>query len=111
MTVYPCAKINLGLNVVAKRPDGYHDLETVFFPVAIYDELTVTATESGGISSPCELEVDGLQVDGDPQKNLVVKAYNLIAHHHDLPPVSVKLVKRIPMQAGMGGGSADCAYM
>lgn len=111
MILYPCAKINLGLNVVNKRADGYHDLETVFFPVGIYDELSISVSSDSAQQYPCMLHVDGLKVDGDPQKNLVVKAYDLLSGHYSLPKINVRLVKRIPMQAGMGGGSSDCAYM
>lgn len=111
MTVYPCAKINIGLNIVSKRPDGYHDLQTVFCPVGIFDELTITETGRVGQTHHCMLQADGLQIEGSPQKNLVVQAYNLLSEIYKLPAVSVKLVKRIPMQAGLGGGSADCAYM
>lgn len=111
MTVYPCAKINLGLNVVNRRVDGYHDLETVFFPVALYDELTVSPSTEDMDGGSCFLQLEGLEVDCDPQKNLVVKAYNALTAIYHLPSVQVKLAKRIPLQAGMGGGSADCAYM
>lgn len=111
MVLYPCAKINLGLNVVNKRVDGYHDLETVFFPVGIHDELAISVSSDSAQKHPCMLHLEGLKVDGDPQKNLVVKAYDLLAGYFSLPKINVKLVKRIPMQAGMGGGSSDCAYM
>jgi len=111
MTVYPCAKINIGLNIVSKRSDGYHDLQTVFCPVGIFDELDITETNRAGEKNHCILQTDGLRIEGDPQKNLVVRAYNLLAESYELPEVSARLVKRIPMQAGLGGGSADCAYM
>lgn len=111
MTVYPCAKINLGLNIVSRRPDGYHNLETVFYPVGIHDELTIAKDEKTSSKYSCTLELDGLKVDGDPRNNLVVKAYHLLSGTYRLPSVKVKLNKQIPLQAGMGGGSADCAYM
>lgn len=111
MTVYPCAKINLGLNVVNRRSDGYHDLQTVFYPIGIHDELSITEVARQAQDEFCSLHVEGMSIDGDVRKNLVVRAYNLLAEHYELPPVSVRLVKRIPMQAGMGGGSSDCAYM
>lgn len=109
--MHPCAKINLGLNVVNKRPDGYHDLQTVFYPIGLLDELTITETTAVVQSQRCSLEASGLQVECNPQDNLVVRAYNLLAETYQLPNVNVKLTKRIPMQAGLGGGSADCAYM
>ena len=106
MKVYPIAKINLGLHVVNKRPDGYHDLETVFYPIAINDELWI---EEGG--NDCSLCIDGLPIEGSVENNLVVKAYRAVKKRcPQLPPVSITLKKQIPMQAGMGGGSADCAY-
>lgn len=112
MEVNPCAKINLGLNVVSKRSDGYHNLETVFYPVRLYDQLTVEPLPLDHVGqSSCQLTVDGLDILGDVQDNLVVKAYHLLNEHRPLPPVKVHLSKRIPTQAGMGGGSADCAYM
>lgn len=108
MIISPCAKINLGLNVVNKRPDGYHDLETVFYPVNICDRIEIkTGT---GKSGRCTLNIEGMKVDGDMENNLVVRAYNLLAKDFELPDVCITLYKHIPMQAGMGGGSADCAY-
>ena len=104
MKIKPCAKINLGLNVVSKRADGYHDLETVFYPVPIYDEIEIReATET-------KLEIKGQPVEGDAEKNLVVRAYRMVAERYTLPPVHIILDKQIPMQAGMGGGSADGAF-
>lgn len=112
MINFPIAKINLGLNVVSKREDGYHNLETVFYPVPIKDALEVFPMEDGFPSDVrCDLKVTNLVIDGDEQKNLVVKAYNMIAQDYELPRVHVHLYKHIPTQAGMGGGSSDCAYM
>lgn len=113
MIEYPCAKINLGLNIVSKRSDGYHNLETVFYPVRIFDKLCIEKvdTKENGNTS-CSLSVDGINIEGDSQDNLVVKAYELLKNHYPLlPDISVKLTKNIPTQAGMGGGSSDCAYM
>ena len=112
MINFPIAKINLGLNVVSKRDDGYHNLETVFYPVPIKDALEVFPMEDGFPSDVrCDLKVTNLFIDGDEQKNLVVKAYNMIAQDYELPRVHVHLYKYIPTQAGMGGGSSNCAYM
>ena len=112
MINFPIAKINLGLNVVSKRDDGYHNLETVFYPVPIKDALEVFPMEDGFPSDVrCDLKVTNLFIDGDEQKNLVVKAYNIIAQDYELPRVHVHLYKHIPTQAGMGGGSSNCAYM
>lgn len=109
VTLYPPAKINLGLNIVSKRPDGYHDLETVFyslFDVTDILEVNVIDGEKGTVT----LSLGGNPIDGDAEKNLVVKAYRLLANDFELPAMSINLTKRIPMQAGMGGGSADAAY-
>lgn len=112
MINFPIAKINLGLNVVSKRDDGYHNLETVFYPVPIKDALEVFPMEDGFPSDVrCDLKVTNIFIDGDEQKNLVVKAYNMIAQDYELPRVHVHLYKHIPTQAGMGGGSSNCAYM
>lgn len=112
MINFPIAKINLGLNVVSKREDGYHNLETVFYPVPIKDALEVYPMHEGFPSDVrCDLKVTNLNIEGDEQKNLVVKAYNLLAADYELPRVHAHLYKHIPTQAGMGGGSSDCAYM
>ncbi len=108
MRSFPIAKINLGLNIVAKRPDGYHDLETVFMPVNITDTLDVQASDG---PTGCDISLTGVSIEGDPRRNLVVRAYELLATEFQLPHVSATLHKRIPTQAGMGGGSSDAAYM
>lgn len=108
MRTFPCAKINLGLNIVEKRPDGYHNLETVFLAVDVCDTLTVEVTEG---ATGCTLYVNGTEVTEHPEQNLVVKAYNILALDFQLPHVIARLQKDIPMQAGMGGGSADAAFM
>ena len=113
MITFPCAKINLGLNVVERRPDGYHNLETVFFPVPITDALEVTVMDDAFPSAvDCDLKVTNIPVDGDEQHNLVVKAYRLLKQDFPcLPRLHAHLYKQIPTQAGMGGGSSDCAAM
>lgn len=108
MKISPCAKINLGLNIVNRRSDGYHDLETVFYPIRICDEIEIT--ESDGPAGFCSLIVDGVAVECSVENNLVVRAYNLIAGKYHIPHADIRLYKHIPMQAGMGGGSSDCAY-
>lgn len=107
ITVYPCAKVNLGLNITEKRTDGYHNLETVFYPVPIFDKLVITETNK---HTGCNLSTSGISIEGNPQDNIVVKAYNAISKQYDLPGVDISLEKNIPTQAGMGGGSADCAF-
>lgn len=109
---FPCAKINLGLNVVERRPDGYHNLETVFFPVPVTDALEVLPmNDAMPIDSPCSLKVTGTAELCEEQKNLVYKAYALLASENSMPRVYANLHKMIPSQAGMGGGSSDAAYM
>ena len=113
MITFPIAKINLGLNVVEKRPDGYHNLETVFYPVPLTDALEVQVMDEAFPSEyDCDLKVSNITIDGDEQRNLVVRAYQLLKKDYpDLPRIHTHLWKGIPTQAGMGGGSSDCAYM
>jgi len=110
MIIFPNCKLNLGLNVIRKREDGYHDLETVFFPVDICDDLEIiTATE--GNSKAVEFALTGLNVDGNEQDNLCIKAYKLLKKDFPgLPSIKMHLHKTIPMGAGFGGGSADAAF-
>lgn len=112
MITFPCAKINLGLNIVSKRPDGYHNLETVFYPIPLTDALEIKyMDEKFPSESPCDLKITGKDVDCNEEDNLVIKAYQLLAADFQLPRVHAHLVKRIPTQAGLGGGSSDAAYM
>ena len=111
MKNFPCAKINLGLNIVSRRADGYHNLETVFFPVDLTDTLEICVNQSTAPANMCILSQDGATLDCNPEDNLVVKAYHLLASQFKLPPIEVKLCKRIPSQAGLGGGSSDAAHM
>src|SRR5574344_1123533 len=111
MITKPCAKIHLDLNVVGVRPDGYHDIETVFYHVPVYDMIEMCEMDDSFTSAyRADIKTTGATVDCDDQKNLVVKAYNLLADDYKLPRMHIHLYKNIPMQAGMGGGSADCAY-
>ena len=113
MISFPIAKINLGLNVVEKRPDGYHNLQTVFYPVPIKDALEVQVMDEAFPSDyDCDLKVTNITIEGDEQRNLVVRAYQLLKQDFPtLPRIHTHLWKGIPTQAGMGGGSSDCAYM
>src|ERR1700730_11048986 len=104
MLSFPNCKINLGLNILRKRPDGYHDLETVFFPTPLRDIIEIVTDETFSFTST------GLPVPGDPGNNLCIKAYNLLKKDFpELPPVAMHLYKHIPMGAGLGGGSANGA--
>lgn len=112
MIVFPCAKINLGLNIVSKREDGYHNLETVFYPIPLYDALEIKyMDEKFPSDTACDLKVTGNAVDCDEQKNLVVKAYHILAADYQLQRIHTHLYKHIPSQAGLGGGSSDAAFM
>lgn len=108
MICFPNAKINLGLNIVSKRADGYHNLETVFYPIAIKDALEVIVREKQTGDTFFEA---GLKVDSPSDNNLVMKALRLMRLHYDFPPVEVHLLKKIPFGAGLGGGSADASFM
>ncbi len=108
MIAFPNAKINLGLNIVSKRPDGYHNLETVFYPVDIKDALEIIVRERQDADTFFEA---GLSVDATPENNLVMKALRLMREHYRFPSIEVHLLKKIPFGAGIGGGSADAAFM
>ncbi len=109
MITFPNAKINLGLNIVEKRKDGYHNLETIFYPINLQDALEVKRLENA--ERPYDLHVMGTSIEGAAEDNLVIKAYRLLAQDFNLPAIDVHLFKHIPTQAGLGGGSADCAFM
>ena len=113
MIIHPIAKVNLGLNVVERRPDGYHNLQTVFYPVNIKDALEVfPMAEDFPSSADCDIKVTNIPVEGDEQRNLVVRAYNLLKQDFPtLPRLHAHLYKGIPTQAGMGGGSSDASAM
>jgi 4-diphosphocytidyl-2-C-methyl-D-erythritol kinase len=109
MVQFPHAKINLGLSVKEKRTDGYHNIETVFYPIPLHDALEIIPAP--GLISP-SFRSYGLPIPGNVENNLCVKAWHLIkADHPQLPPVEIFLLKKIPMGAGLGGGSSDGAYM
>ena len=110
MIVYPNAKINIGLNVVEKRPDGYHNLETVFYPIGLQDILEIQEIDTDAPACGYRLKVTGTVLDGSPEDNLVVRALKLLKKDFDLPTVSIGLYKHIPTGAGLGGGSADGAF-
>ena len=109
MLYLPNCKINIGLNVVSKRPDGYHNLETVFYPVPLRDNLEVNPLND--TDAPYRLTVGGAKVEGLAADNLVVKVYLALKEEFGLPPVDIFLYKNVPMGAGLGGGSSDAASM
>jgi|WetSurMetagenome_2_1015567.scaffolds.fasta_scaffold36463_3 4-diphosphocytidyl-2-C-methyl-D-erythritol kinase len=105
MIVFPNAKINLGLNVVEKRSDGYHNIETVFYPISLCDGLDVVESDR------FEFTLSGMDIQANPENNLVTKAYILLKKEFGLPPIKIHLHKVIPVGAGLGGGSSDGAFM
>lgn len=109
MLTLPCAKLNIGLHVVKKRPDGYHDLQTVFYPIPLRDQLEVK--EAAGNASPFTLRLGGRKIEGDEADNLVSRVYHSLRADFGLPPVEAFLYKNIPTGAGLGGGSSDAAFM
>jgi len=110
MINFPNCKINLGLNILRKREDGYHDLETVFYPVDICDVLEVMTTTDKN-SRPVEFTITGININGGEQDNLCIKAYKLLKKDFPLlPSIKMHLHKAIPLGAGLGGGSSDAAF-
>ncbi|MDB5022792.1 MAG: 4-(cytidine 5-diphospho)-2-C-methyl-D-erythritol kinase [Mucilaginibacter sp.] len=104
MIVFPNAKINIGINITGRRPDGYHNIETIFYPLPIYDALEALPGERLTFQS------SGLQIPGRIEDNLCIKGYHLIKKDHDLAPLNIHLLKHIPIGAGLGGGSANAAF-
>ncbi len=104
MIAFPNAKINIGLNILNKRPDGYHDIESCLYPVPFTDVLEIVPAQQFSFTNT------GLKVDQDRGDNLCIKAYQLIRASHDISEVSIHLHKVIPMGAGLGGGSSDAAF-
>lgn len=108
MILHPHAKINLGLRILRRRPDGYHDIESCMLPIGWADQLTVEIATGATEDS---YEIAGLAGELPIERNLIYKAVQLLrAHYHEIPPLRLKLEKRIPSEAGLGGGSADAAY-
>lgn len=104
MVAFPFCKINIGLNVISKRSDGYHDLETCFYPVPWTDVLELIPAVTLSFTST------GLSIPGKPEDNLCLKAYYLLQDRFDLPPVAFHLHKIVPLGAGLGGGSSDAVF-
>lgn len=105
MISFPNAKINLGLYVTEKRSDGFHNLETIFYPVGWSDALEIATSDK------MQFTTSGIHIEGDPEKNLVMKAYRLLCNDFNLPKLKIHLHKQIPFGAGLGGGSSDAAHM
>ncbi|GAA5043589.1 4-diphosphocytidyl-2-C-methyl-D-erythritol kinase [Marivirga lumbricoides] len=105
MLVFPNAKINLGLNIVSKRTDGYHNISSCFYPIPVKDALEIIPANKASFEST------GLAIPGDPEDNLIWKAYQMLNKDFKLPEMAIILHKAIPMGAGLGGGSANGAFM
>ena len=106
MIVYPNAKINLGLNVVARREDGFHDIETVFYPIPIRDILEIKENSL----SETSFTSSGIEIPTSLKGNLVVQAHQLLKEKYDIPNVDIHLHKIIPIGGGLGGGSSDASF-
>lgn len=109
MLLLPNCKINIGLNIVSKRSDGYHNLGTVFFPIPLRDNLEFKEIENEDV--PYRLVSGGVPIEGKPEDNLIVKVYLDMKAEFNLPALELSLYKNIPMGAGLGGGSSDAAAM
>ncbi|QEC53118.1 4-diphosphocytidyl-2-C-methyl-D-erythritol kinase [Anseongella ginsenosidimutans] len=107
MTVFPNAKINIGLTITGKRSDGYHNIETVLYPLKIYDVLEIIPNPDG---EGLEFSISGESLAIPEEENLCVKAFRLLEERYRLPAVKMHLHKDIPSGAGLGGGSSDAAY-
>ena len=109
MICFPHAKVNIGLHVVQKRTDGYHDIETLFVPIWDYtDALEIVPTAKA--SDKTHLQIEGLPIADDTTRNLCIKAWELLHAEFQIPPVQMFLYKNIPVGAGLGGGSSDGAF-
>lgn len=104
MIVYPNAKINLGLRVLGKRSDGYHDIQSIMLPIPLFDILEITASEV------FDYHATGLPLPQDGSVGLVEKAYQILQQAYGIGPVRIHLRKQIPIGAGLGGGSSDAAF-
>ena len=109
MITYPNAKINIGLNITERRPDGYHNIESVFYPINLQDAVEIKTIEGEEPQGGYKLKVSGTILDGTPDDNLVVKAYQLLRKDFNFPAQKIHLYKHIPVGAGLGGGSSDAA--
>ncbi|MEA3450436.1 MAG: 4-(cytidine 5'-diphospho)-2-C-methyl-D-erythritol kinase [Bacteroidota bacterium] len=108
MVVFPNAKINIGLNILRKRPDNYHNIQSIFYPVELHDILEVVVDNK---INNFNFVNTGLKIDAPEEKNLVVKVFKIFKKEYNLPSVKIHLHKVIPFGAGLGGGSSDAAFM
>jgi len=108
MISFPNAKINIGLHIISKRPDGYHNIETMMLPIPLCDILEILPSLNR--STAIEISMSGIVPDCSSEENLCFKAYQIMKKHHNIPSVRMHLHKAIPSGAGLGGGSADAAF-
>jgi 4-diphosphocytidyl-2-C-methyl-D-erythritol kinase len=108
MISFPNCKINIGLNIVGKRADGYHNIETVFYPLTLCDALEVLPVTNSHTND--QFIMEGMKFDGGAEENLCMKALRLMQKEVTIPPVKIVLMKKIPVGAGLGGGSSDAAF-
>lgn len=106
MVVFPNAKINLGLHITEKRPDNYHNIESIFYPIQVQDALEITENET----NTTNFNALGIDIPKDGKPNLVEQAWALVNSIHPIPCVDLELLKKIPIGAGLGGGSSDAAF-
>lgn len=106
MIVYPHSKINLGLHIINKRKDGFHDIETLFYPLRLCDALEIIPSMNG----KTEFSSSGTPIPDNTEGNLCLKAWKILYQHHNIPAVKIHLHKVIPIGAGLGGGSSDAAF-
>lgn len=105
MISFPNAKINLGLRIISKRDDGFHNIETVFYPVPVYDILEIVPA-----GNETKINITGIDIPGDKKENLVYKAWKLLKQNYNIPNVKINLHKNIPAGSGMGAGSSDASH-
>jgi 4-diphosphocytidyl-2-C-methyl-D-erythritol kinase len=110
MLAFPNAKINLGLHILNKRSDGYHDIETVFYPVKWCDVLEIIPAEKK-VREKVQFKTTGIKITGKKESNLCVKAYRLLQQKYQLPEIQMHLHKLVPIGAGLGGGSSDASQV
>ncbi|WP_372754517.1 4-(cytidine 5'-diphospho)-2-C-methyl-D-erythritol kinase [Labilibaculum sp.] len=108
MLCFPNAKINIGLNIVEKRADGFHNIETLFYPIPLLDGLEIVESKS---KKTYEFTSSGIPIHINDKDNIVCKAFELLRSRYSIPPTKIHLHKNIPFGAGLGGGSADAAFM
>ncbi len=109
LLLLPNCKINIGLHVVRRREDGYHDLETLFYPIPLCDNLEISLANE--LDAPFRLSVGGKKIEGKLADNIVTKVYESLRKEFKFPPIEVTLYKHVPTGAGLGGGSSDAAFM